>query len=136
MFFILCDVYVWWGCRGNLKLITLGSEKVNPEPPTQPHGEFRHWDDIEGVVGKALEAQHLRNSKISAERFENCASEPVNSPFSFALIKLKGFHNCLHREKVKRYETLKATQFPPTKKKCKTNLRRWLKKPPAGRRVQ
>ena len=27
-FSILCDVYFWWGCRGNLKLITSGSEGV------------------------------------------------------------------------------------------------------------
>ena len=28
-FFILC-CYLWWGCSRNLKLITLGSERVNP----------------------------------------------------------------------------------------------------------
>ena len=27
-FFILCDVIFWWGCSGNLKLITVGSERV------------------------------------------------------------------------------------------------------------
>ena len=27
-FFILCDVIFWWGCRKNLKLITLVSERV------------------------------------------------------------------------------------------------------------
>ena len=28
-FSILCDIYFWWGCRGNLKLITLRSDWVN-----------------------------------------------------------------------------------------------------------
>ena len=29
-FFILCDaVYICWGCRGTLKLVTLGSERIN-----------------------------------------------------------------------------------------------------------
>ena len=26
-------LYFWWGCRGNVKLITLGSERVNPLLP-------------------------------------------------------------------------------------------------------
>ena len=30
-FFILCDVAFWWGCKGNLSLITLGSERVKTE---------------------------------------------------------------------------------------------------------
>ena len=42
-FSIQCDViYFWWGCRGNLKLITLGSERVIALlPPLQESGEER-----------------------------------------------------------------------------------------------
>ena len=43
-FSILCDVIFWWGCRRNLKLITLGSERVNiyPSLPSEEIQKLLH----------------------------------------------------------------------------------------------
>ena len=47
-FSILCYVYFWWGCRGNWRLITLGSERVkkNPQNPS--------WQQTNAFVADVL----------------------------------------------------------------------------------
>ena len=68
--FILYDAIFWWGCTGNLKLITLGSEKVR----------FDHWTGTclgeilfffllsDFTVIRLFTANHLQEIKVLSSR--------------------------------------------------------------------
>ena len=85
-FFMLCMQNFWWGCRGNLNLGTLGSERVKPLSfllTLLGDMTFRRWwNDPDGCVSKVFQltlASPLRHS-LALLSSQKCSSQFHRDP--------------------------------------------------------